>query len=95
MGRFESTADTCERARPSYGEAFFARVAEALGLDGSQRLIDVGVGPGILAIGFAPYCRSVAGVDPEPEMVVAARAAAARAGVALTVIEGRAEVFHG
>ena len=51
-------------ARPPYGAAFFASVAETLGLIRSQRLLDVGAGPGILAIGFAPYCREVVGVDP-------------------------------
>ena len=57
MGRFASTVAYYESARPPYGAAFFAAVAEQLGLDRSQRLLDVGAGPGILAIGFAPYCR--------------------------------------
>jgi SAM-dependent methyltransferase len=60
-------------------------------LDRSQRLLDVGDGPGILAIGFAPHCREVIGVDPEPSMVEAARAAAERAGVAVRFIDGRFE----
>jgi SAM-dependent methyltransferase len=54
-------------------------------------LLDIGAGPGLLAIGFAPYCGEVLGVDPEPAMVEAARAAAARAGVKATFIEGRFE----
>ena len=91
MGRFASTVAYYESARPPYGAAFFAAVAQKLGLDRSQRLLDVGAGPGILAIGFAPYCREVVGVDPEPAMVEAARAAADRAGVAVTFIEGRFE----
>ena len=66
-------------------------MALQLGLDGSQRLLDVGAGPGILAIGFAPYCREVVGVDPEPGMVEAARAAAEGAGVAVRFLEGRFE----
>jgi ubiquinone/menaquinone biosynthesis C-methylase UbiE len=91
MGRFASTVAYYESARPPYGAAFFAAVAEQLGFDRSQRLLDLGAGPGILAIGFAPYCREVIGVDPEPAMVEAARAAAARAGVAVAFIEGRFE----
>ena len=91
MGRFELTVATYEHARPPYGAAFFAEVAQALGLDGSQRLLDVGAGPGLLAIGFAPYCRAVTGVDPEPAMVEAARTAAARAGVSLDLVESRLE----
>ncbi len=91
MERSESTAATYELARPPYGLPFFAEVAEAIGLDRSQRLLDVGTGPGILAIGFAPYCRSVTGVEPEPAMVDAARAAAIRGGVSLHVTAGRLE----
>jgi SAM-dependent methyltransferase len=91
MGRFASTVAYYETARPPYGAAFFAGVALELGLDGSQRLLDVGAGPGILAIGFARFCREVVGVDPEPGMVEAARAAAERAGVAVRFIEGRFE----
>jgi SAM-dependent methyltransferase len=91
MGRFASTVAYYESARPPYGAAFFAAVALELGLDRSRRLLDVGAGPGILAIGFAPYCREVVGVDPEPGMVEAARAAAERAGAAVRFIEGRFE----
>jgi SAM-dependent methyltransferase len=91
MGRFASTVAYYESARPPYGAAFFAGVALELGLDGSQRLLDVGAGPGILAIGFARFCREVVGIDSEPGMVEAARAAAERGGVAVRFIEGRFE----
>ena len=91
MGRFASTVAYYESARPPYGAAFFATIARELGFDRSQRLLDIGAGPGILAIGFAPYCGEVVGVDPEPAMVEAARSAARRAGVAASFIEGRFE----
>jgi predicted RNA methylase len=91
MGRFASTVAYYESARPPYGAAFFAAVARELGFDHSQRLLDIGVGPGLLAIGFAPCCRKAVGVDPEPAMVEAARAAAARATVKASFIEGRFE----
>jgi SAM-dependent methyltransferase len=91
MGRFASTVAYYENARPSYGAALFAGVALELGLDRSQRLLDVGAGPGILTIGFARFCREAVGVDPEPGMVEAARAASERAGVAVRFIEGRFE----
>jgi SAM-dependent methyltransferase len=86
-----STVAYYESARPPYGAEFFAAVAHELGFDGSQRLLDVGSGPGLLAIGFAPYCGEAVGVDPEPAMVEAARAAAKRAGVKAKFIEGRFE----
>ncbi len=91
MGRFASTVAYYERARPPYPDAFFAKVAGELGFDGGRRLLDIGTGPGILAIGFAPYCRQVVGIDPEAAMIDAAREAAARAGVALELIQGRFE----
>jgi hypothetical protein len=53
MGRFASTIAYYESARPPYPDAFFAKVARRLGFDRNQRLLDVGGGPGILAIGFA------------------------------------------
>ncbi|MBN9431051.1 MAG: class I SAM-dependent methyltransferase [Bosea sp.] len=91
MGRFETTAGTYERFREPYPAAFFAKLADRLALGGSERLIDLGTGPGILALGFAPYVGSVIGVDPEAEMIAVARANAAEAGVALPLIHARAE----
>jgi SAM-dependent methyltransferase len=91
MGRFASTVAYYESARPPYGAAFFEAIGLELGLDGSQRLLDVGAGPGVLAIGFAPCCRDVVGVDPESGMIEAARAAAKRAGVTAMFVEGRFE----
>jgi ubiquinone/menaquinone biosynthesis C-methylase UbiE len=91
MGRFASTVPYYRRCRAPYPPELFRRVAGALRLDGSQALLDLGCGPGQLALGFAPFVRSVAGVDSEPAMIAAAREAAAAEGVALDLIEGRAE----
>ena len=91
MGRFASTVAYYERARPPYGPRFFAEVARRLALSGTERLLDLGTGPGILALGFAPWVAELVGVDPEPAMLAAARGAAERAGVGVRLIEGRAE----
>lgn len=91
MGRFASTVEFYARARQPYGAAFFAAVAERLDLNRTQRLLDLGTGPGLLALGFAPFCAEVTGVDPEPAMIEAARRAAQRLGIALALIESRAE----
>jgi SAM-dependent methyltransferase len=91
MGRFATTAEFYEQYRPPYPAEFFRRVAEKLTLDKRHALIDLGTGPGVLALGFAPYVGRVVGVDPEPTMLAAARAAAARAGTGIAFIEGRAE----
>jgi ubiquinone/menaquinone biosynthesis C-methylase UbiE len=91
MGRFASTVELYEQFRPPYPAEFFRAVAQKLKLTKQHALIDLGTGPGLLALGFAPYVGRVVGVDPEPAMLAAARAAAQRAAQALTLIEGRAE----
>lgn len=93
MGRFASTASTYEHLRPPYPGAFFRSVAQKLNLTDRCALIDLGTGPGLLALGFAPYVGRIVGVDPEPAMIEAAREAAARAGQKLTLIEGKAETL--
>src|SRR5215472_10394627 len=91
MGRFASTAVFYEQLRPPYPDAFFRKVALELNLSGQHALIDLGTGPGLLALGFAPYVGRIVGVDPEPAMLAAARIAADRASQAFPLIEGRAE----
>ena len=91
MGRFASTAAVYAMARPPYGGAFFTAAARRLELSGRERLLDLGTGPGILALGFSPYVRESVAVDPEPAMAAAARAAVAEVGAPVKVIEGRAE----
>jgi SAM-dependent methyltransferase len=81
------------RYREPYPPEFFQKVAEEIGLRGVETLLDVGCGPGMLAIGFAPFVGSCTGLDPEPPMIAAAQDAAAEAGVALSLIGGRIEEF--
>ncbi len=60
---------------------------------GDETLLDIGCGPGLLAIGFAPFLGSCTGLDAESAMIEAAKVAAAEAGVALSLIHGRIEEF--
>src|SRR5580700_2905718 len=91
MGRFATTVALYEELRTPYPPAFFREVAQQLALTKAHALIDLGTGPGLLALGFAPYVGRIVGVDPEPAMIAAAREAAQRASVDLTLVEGRAE----
>jgi ubiquinone/menaquinone biosynthesis C-methylase UbiE len=91
MGRFETTAETYTLYREPYPPAFFATAAKKLGLRGSEALIDLGTGPGMLALGFRPYVGSILGVDPEPAMLAAAREAATAAQVEFPLFAGRTE----
>jgi len=91
MGRFATTVALYEELRPPYPADFFRTVAQRLSFGKEHTLIDLGTGPGLLALGFAPYVGRIVGVDPEPAMIAAAREAAERASVDLTLVEGRAE----
>ncbi len=93
MGRFASTVEFYSRFREPYPPAFFRTVAEQIGLRGIESLLDIGCGPGLLAIGFSPFVEHCTGIDPEAAMIAAAKAAAAEAGVALSLIHARIEEF--
>jgi ubiquinone/menaquinone biosynthesis C-methylase UbiE len=93
MGRFASTAQLYEQLRPPYPPAFFRDVAEKLKLSEQHALIDLGTGPGLLALGFASYVGHITGVDPEPAMLAAAHEAAMRTGVDFKLIEGKTETL--
>jgi SAM-dependent methyltransferase len=93
MGRFASTVEFYARYREPYPTAFFQKVAEQIALRDDETLLDIGCGPGMLAIGFAPFVGGCTGLDPEPGMIAAAKDAASEAGVALSLIHGRIEEF--
>jgi trans-aconitate methyltransferase len=91
MGRFATTVDFYEQFRPPYPVAFFREVAQHLALTKRHALIDLGTGPGLLALGFADYVGRIVAVDPEPNMLAAARQTVGRAGREMTLVESRAE----
>ena len=79
--------------RPPYPAVFFRNVARRLRLGKEHELIDLGTGPGLLALGFAPYVGRIVGVDPERAMLAATRKAAADSSKAITLIESKAEAL--
>src|SRR4051794_8017613 len=88
---YASAAAHYLRGRPPYSAELVDVVLDALELDGSGVLVDVGCGPGVLAVQLAPLFDTVVGVDPEPAMLVEARRHADAHGVTATWIEARAE----
>ena len=86
--RFQSAAAHYLRGRAPYAARLIARVAERCRLSRADRLLDLGCGPGPLAVAFAPFVGGVVAVDPEPEMLRIAAAAAADAGVTVEFIQG-------
>jgi SAM-dependent methyltransferase len=86
--RFRSTAEYYVRYRVPYPPALIASVAERVGLKPGDRVLDLGCGPGILALAFARLGMAVTAMDPEPEMLAAARAAAFEANLDIEFREG-------
>jgi len=86
--RFRTTVPYYARYRLAYPDALIARVADFVGLKAGDAVMDLGCGPGLLAVPFARLGFKVVAIDPEPDMVEACRAAAAEAGVAIDVRRG-------
>ncbi|MGY0062264.1 class I SAM-dependent methyltransferase [Streptomyces sp. LZ34] len=78
---FAGTAAYYRRGRLPYAPGLADVLAEVLRLDGRGRLIDVGCGPGTLALSLAHLFREVVGVDPDSGMIAEAGREAAMAGV--------------
>lgn len=79
------------RGRPPYSRELPAVLRAELGLDGSGVLIDVGCGPGSLAVQLAPLFHEVIGIDPEPAMLNEAVRHAAEHEVNARWVQARAE----
>lgn len=86
--RFRSTAAYYARYRVPYPPALLAGVAARTGLKPGARVLDLGCGPAMLGLGFARLGMQVVAVDPEPEMLAAARDAASQAQLPIALIQG-------
>ncbi|GAA3290743.1 class I SAM-dependent methyltransferase [Dactylosporangium vinaceum] len=78
---FRGSAAYYEQGRLPYAPGYGQRLAEELGQHGQGRLLDVGCGPGLVALELAPYFAEVVGIDPDPDMLVQAARRAERLGV--------------
>ncbi|HEY2032816.1 MAG TPA: class I SAM-dependent methyltransferase [Rhizomicrobium sp.] len=86
--RFQTTVPYYSRYRLGYPELLIRRVIERLDLRPGDPVMDLGCGPGLVAIPFARAGMKVMGIDPEPAMLEAAKAAAREAGVSLDLRQG-------
>jgi SAM-dependent methyltransferase len=66
--------------RMSYPDGLAEALRRELGLDGSQRLLDVGCGPGSLTLLLAPFVATAVGIDADCEMVREAARGSSRSG---------------
>ncbi|RAJ45634.1 methyltransferase family protein [Kitasatospora sp. SolWspMP-SS2h] len=79
---FAGAAPYYARGRLPYAPGLADALAGALRLDGTGRLLDVGCGPGTLALGLADRFAETVGLDADAAMVAEAARSAARAGLA-------------
>jgi SAM-dependent methyltransferase len=86
--RFASTVDFYARFRLSYPPRLIARVVRLAGLKPGDSVLDLGTGPGMLAVEFARAGMAVTAMDPEPDMLAAAQESARAAGVTLNLRQG-------
>lgn len=67
--------------RLPYPPEVAAALQVQLDLDGTQRLLDVGCGPGSLTLLLAPFVATATGIDADPDMIAVAATEAASRGV--------------
>jgi ubiquinone/menaquinone biosynthesis C-methylase UbiE len=86
--RFRSTVPYYARYRLGYPDLLIRRVVALTGLTPGDAVLDLGCGPGLLALPFARAGMAVTAVDPEPEMLAALRAAAGAESLQIDVRQG-------
>jgi ubiquinone/menaquinone biosynthesis C-methylase UbiE len=77
---FSSAADYYAQYRPGYPQSLVDALAARAGLNGTQRVLDIGCGAGQLTIPLARHVRAVVAIDPVPGMLARGRQAAHAAG---------------
>jgi SAM-dependent methyltransferase len=88
LHRFHTAARFYLKGRPAYAPLLIRHVTLLCGLAPRHRVMDLGCGPGQLAVAFAPYAAEVVAIDPEPAMWAAGAALAAGAGGTIRFVEG-------
>ena len=86
--RFSSTVPHYIEGRLNYPPRLIEQVAAALDLQPGDNVLDLGCGPGFLAIAFARLGYQALGLDPDKAMLEAARKLAAREGLNCAFGEG-------
>lgn len=79
--KYEGAAGYYSRYRPPYPPALVTVLREAFRLDGKGQLLDLGSGPGSVAIPVAHLFERVVAMDPETDMLREGRAVASRSGI--------------
>jgi SAM-dependent methyltransferase len=86
--RFRTAAQHYLQGRQAYAPALFGRVLQLTETGAESHVLDLGCGPGQIAVALAPHVGEVTAVDPEPEMLRIAAENAAAAGLEIKFVEG-------
>lgn len=78
---FTSTAPYYAKFRAGYSPELFSHLTTRLGLNGTQRVLDLGTGTGAIAIPLSRHVREVIAVDPDTGMLDEGRKLAAGQGI--------------
>ena len=81
VNRFAGTASYYARFRPGYPLGLYDLLTHQAGLNQSTSVLDLGCGPGIIALALASRTRWVTGVDPDTEMLKEATVASRVGGI--------------
>jgi ubiquinone/menaquinone biosynthesis C-methylase UbiE len=91
---FQGSARYYVQGRPPYAPGLADRLGDALSLDGTGRLLDVGCGPGVVTLPLAHLFAEAIGVDPDAGMLAEAQRRADVAGITnLRWVQARAEAL--
>ena len=85
--RFRTAAQHYLQGRQPYAPALFQRLMQLTGTGPKSRVMDLGCGPGQIAVALAPHVGEVTAIDPEPEMLRVAAENAAAAHLQIRFIE--------
>ena len=78
---YAGAAEYYARYRPRASDGLLDQLREVLGWTTRSRVLDLGSGPGHLALRLAPLVGEVVGVDPEPDMLAVGARLADGAGI--------------
>ena len=78
---FQGAAQYYVRYRSRYPQLLFDQLSERFQLDGTERLLDLGCGAGLVAIPFSDRFAEIIAIDPDAEMLNEAQAEAEATGV--------------
>lgn len=78
---YEGTSEYYTKYRPDYPAAMFDDIISKFYLNGTGRLLDIGCGPGVLAIPLSEHVKEVLAVDIDPGMIKVGQERAEKLGI--------------